>query len=57
MMYEIACNNTGLLEGRKPVESETEARAIAFSLAKERGEAFQLWDQAQMIAVIRPDGG
>lgn len=54
MFYEIARNSTGLLDGRKPVTSEAQARAIATALAQEHGEAFQIWDNRRMIDVIAP---
>ena len=54
MVYEIAINSTGLLEGRTPIATESEARAVAAALAREHGEAFQLWDEKKMIDVICP---
>lgn len=51
-MYEIARNRTGLLEDRKPVGTEAEARAMAVTLAQEQGEAFQVWDETRLIDVI-----
>lgn len=53
-MFEIARNNTGLLEGRKPVATEKEARLIAANLAHETGEAYQVWNSERMIDVIVP---
>lgn len=54
-MYEIACNASGLLEGRKPISNEADARMEAQRLANERGEAFQLWDSSRMLDVIDPE--
>lgn len=54
-MYEIARNRTGLLDGRKPVSTESEARVIARNLAQEQGEAFQVWDETRLIDVIGCD--
>lgn len=51
-MFEIACNASGLLEGRKPLNTEAEARTIAYSLSQERGEAFQVWGPMGLIDVI-----
>ncbi|ART57226.1 hypothetical protein CBP36_20175 (plasmid) [Acidovorax carolinensis] len=51
-MYEVANNNSGMLEGRKPVSTEVEARAIAAALAKEHGHAYQVWGPAGMIDVV-----
>lgn len=53
-MYEIARNSTGLLDGRKPVRTEVEARIIAARLAQQQGEAFQIWDNARLLDVICP---
>lgn len=53
-MFEIACNQNGLLEGRHPTDTEAGARALAQTLADHRGEAFQLWDDTGMIDVIVP---
>lgn len=54
MFFEIARNSSGLLEGRKPISTEVEARTVAAALAQERGEAFQLWNDTRMIDVIGP---
>jgi hypothetical protein len=51
-MYEVAQCRTGELEGRKPLKTEAEARALAAKLAKDRGEAFQVWDEKRMLDVI-----
>lgn len=55
MAFEIARNSTGLLDGRKPIQCESSARATAAALANEHGEAFQLWDDTRLIDVISPD--
>ena len=55
MFYEIARNNTGLLEGRKPVSTEAGARSIAASLANQHNDAFHAWDSDRLIDVIGPD--
>ena len=54
MFFEIACNNTGLVEGRKPMASEAEARTLGAKLAEQRKESFQLWDSKSLICVISP---
>lgn len=56
-MFEIARNSTGLLDGRKPIQSESEARRTAQTLADQEGTAFQLWDSVRMIDVICPANG
>lgn len=53
-MFEIARNSTGLTEGRNPLQSEGEARAVALALATKHGEAFQLRDATGLIDVIDP---
>jgi hypothetical protein len=55
MLYEIARNSTGLLDGRRPVATEVEARSVAADLSKEHGEAFQVWDSNHLIDVIGPE--
>lgn len=54
-MFEIARNSSGLLDGRKPVSTEAEARDLARALANRDGEAFQVWDDTKMLDVISPD--
>lgn len=54
-MFEIARNSTGLVEGRQPVPTENEARAIAAALVAQTGEAYQLWDATRMVDVICAD--
>lgn len=53
-MYEVARCSTGLLDGRQPVATEEEARAVAGKLAKETGEAFQVWDDKRLLDVVEP---
>ena len=55
MAYEIARNINGLLDGRKPISTESEARVVAQAMANEHCEAFQLWDSTRMIDVISPE--
>lgn len=52
--FEVACNYTGLVEGRSPVTTEGEARDLALKLATERREAFQVWSAKRLLAVICP---
>lgn len=54
-MYEVAKNSSGLLEGRKPVETEAEARTMAIELAAATGEAYQVWGPSGLIDVIASD--
>lgn len=54
-MYEIANNNSGLLEGRKPMADLEQAIRLAEKLSLENNQAYQVWSDKEMLYVISAD--